>query len=151
MSRKTKSAKATKATKVVKRKKPKKVRKPSPAPVEPRHTREPTAPLRKICSTCHETHEGNSEESFDSLAGLDPEAVVYYDRDVVGSTNVNGLCGPRFRQNSVGLYAHYGSPGGANYVVYQWKLDDKRWVMIIEVPDREDADADADAAAGGAP
>ena len=95
---------------------------------------------------CHEPHEGDSEESFDSLAVLDPEAVVYYDRDVVGSTNVNGLCGPRFRQNGVGLYAHYGSPGGASYVVYQWKLYEKCWETIIEViPDREKS------VAGGTP
>jgi hypothetical protein len=89
---------------------------------------------------CHEPHEGDSEESFASLEILDPEAVVYYDRDVVGASNVNGLCGPRFRQNGFGLYAHYGSPGGESYVVYQWKLDAKRWELIIEVlPDREES------------
>jgi hypothetical protein len=87
---------------------------------------------------CHEPHEGDSEESFESLAVLDPEAAVYYDRDVVGLANINALCGPRFRNNGHGLYAHYGSPGGASYVVYQWRLDEKCWKLIIaSIPDRE--------------
>lgn len=81
---------------------------------------------------CNEPHEGASEETFASLAVLDPEAAVYYDRDVVGAANIDGLCGPRFRDNGFGLYAHYGSPGGRLYVVYQWRPDDKRWKLIIE-------------------
>lgn len=145
-SRKTKTTKVTRSSKFAKptkRKKPTKVLKSE----HTREPREPTAPPRRTCSMCHEPHEGDSEESFDSLAVLDPEAVVYYDRDVVGLANVDGLCGPRFRQNVSGLYAHYVSPGGARYVVYQWKLDDKRWEMIIEVlPDREKR-----VAAGGTP
>ncbi len=96
---------------------------------------------------CHEPHEGDSEESFESLAVLDPEAAVYYDRDVVGVANIRGLCGPRFRQNGFGLYAHYGSPGGRCYVVYQWKLEALRWELIIDAA----VDRAKSSAAGGTP
>ena len=78
---------------------------------------------------CGNPHVGDSEESFASLAALDPEAAVFYDRDIVGVANVDGLCGPRFRKNSAGLYAHYGSPSGARYVVYEWKKT--CWKLII--------------------
>ena len=107
----------------------------------------PFDPVITICSMCGESHVGDSEESLASLAVLDPEAAVYYGRDVVGAINVVGRCGPRFRQNSSGLFAHYGAPAGRFYVVYQWKLDEKRWEAIIDVQ----LDRDRRIVAGGAP
>lgn len=127
MSRKTKKPKGT----TTKKPKRKKRRMPPLLPLPPL-PRQPTAPPRNICALCQEPHEGNSEESFTSLAVLDPEAAVFYDRDVVSASNVTGLCGPRFRNNGFGLYAHYGSPGGPSYVVYQWNPGDNGWRLIIE-------------------
>jgi len=82
-----------------------------------------------LCVMCGApAHVGHSEESFVSLAALDPEAAVFYDRDLATLADVAGLCGPRFRQTpGQGLFAHYGSPQGERYVVYHWETEAKRW------------------------
>lgn len=88
----------------------------------------------RTCPLCHESaHLGDSEESFTTLAALNPEAAVFYDRDLAESADASGLCGPRFRQNSGGLHAHYGNPAGARYIVYKWQAEPKLWEKILDI------------------
>lgn len=102
-----------------------------------RKTPKKTFNVKKIslCLMCGApAHVGDSEESFVSLAALDPEAAVFYDRDLATSDAVVGLCGPRFRQTrGQGLFAHYGSPQGARYVVYHWDPESKSWKSFGEM------------------
>jgi hypothetical protein len=83
------------------------------------------------CIYCGALHQGDSEES---LATLDPEAAVYFDRDLADQQHVIGLCGPRFRISSlIGLHAHYGSAasGRDRYVVFHWDAEALRWDQVI--------------------
>src|SRR5436190_2004284 len=90
-------------------------------------------PQLPTCPLCGEpAHQGDSEESLAALAALNEEAAVYYDRDLATNDDVEGLCGPRFRKNSSGLYAHYGSAGGCRYVVYTWLTGEKRWNRVLD-------------------
>lgn len=83
-----------------------------------------------LCPICHcPAHVGDSEEA---LSTLDPEAAVFYDRDVAEVDCVRGLCGPRFRLNTSGLHAHYGSPAGKRYVVFFWEPTVSLWKLIID-------------------
>jgi hypothetical protein len=107
----------------------------------------PQAVQVNLCPLCQEpAHQGDSEETFDSLVALNPEAAVFFDRDLAEAATVTGLCGPRFRQNSAGLYAHYGSPRGARYVVYQWQPEPQLWKICVDtaetvaLPDRAHLD-----------
>jgi len=106
-------------------------------PATKRPARTKTVPSQ-ACPFCRgPVHQGDSEESFASLASLDPEAAVFYDRDLADVNIIGGLCGPRFRQNSIGLHAHYGNPAGAGYVVYKWQADQKLWKKIIDSIDSD--------------
>lgn len=75
---------------------------------------------------------GDSEETLAALAALDPEAAVFYDRDLAEALDLRDLCGPRFRSNGAGLHAHYGNPAGARYVVYKWKVEPQLWEKILD-------------------
>lgn len=85
---------------------------------------------------------GNQEET---LTSLDPDALVFYDRDVGPESRVAGLCGPRFRPVDEsfpdrGLRAHFGFPyaGKDGYAVYRWVPRHSRWFREIpEVPKAE--------------
>lgn len=87
---------------------------------------------RPICPSClGPAHVGDSEEP---LIKLDPEAAVFYDRDVAETERVIGLCGPRFRLSGGRLHAHYGRPFGARYTVFAWSPVKKSWEIVIENP-----------------
>lgn len=90
-------------------------------------------PQGPTCSLCGEpAHQGDSEETLAALAVLDEEAAVYYDEQLATHAAVADLCGPRFRQNNAGLFAHYGSPHGERYVVFQWDRESKSWRSYLE-------------------
>ena len=96
--------------------------------------------LTPVCALCGDSaHQGDSEESLESLAALNPEAAVFFDRDLADLADVAGLCGPRFRQSAVGLCANYGSPAGRRYVVYRWDTDDQHWVQYVDAARGVDA------------
>lgn len=123
-----------------KTKKPKQTKKPRKS-----QTKQPAAPASVVvaptatppfesrpstrCRNCGaHSHEGNSEES---LVDLDPEAAVFYDRDVADTDLVVGLCGPRFRISGGRLHAHYGWPGGI-YKVFEWGHGKQSWGLIVD-------------------
>ena len=67
------------------------------------------------------------------IASIDPEACVYFDRDVCLPGAVADLCGPRLRTTAgQGLLAHFGSPAGDRYVVFNWRPKDARWKCVID-------------------
>jgi hypothetical protein len=74
-------------------------------------------------------HEGNSEEP---LAALEPDAVVFFDRDVAEPGIVADLCGPRFRITNSQLLAHFGSPAGKRYVVFCFNKEAKGWKLLVD-------------------
>ena len=49
------------------------------------------------CPFCSGEHRGNfgDEQTFEAVAAFDPEAAVFFDRDVVEDDAPRGLCGPR--------------------------------------------------------
>lgn len=85
-------------------------------------------PIKNRCHNCGGEHTGDSEES---LMALDPEAAVFYDRDVADTNLIAGLCGPRFRMSGRRLHAHYGTPA-RTYKVFEWSDTKKSWTMIID-------------------
>ena len=93
---------------------------------------DPTKSVALQCSFCGGVHEGVPALEK-SLAELDPDAAVFFDRDVVepGLVCAN-LCGPRFRLTNRTLLAHFGSPAGACYVVFRFDAMDKKWTVIID-------------------
>lgn len=89
-----------------------------------------SAASASFCPHCHgPMHEGDSEEP---LAALEPDAVVFFDRDVVEPGIVADLCGPRFRITNRQLLAHFGSPAGTRYVVFTFNKEAKSWKSIID-------------------
>lgn len=93
----------------------------------------PRRTSRVTCPSCHgPAHEGTSEES---LIALNPEAAVFYDRDVADTDLVAGLCGPRFRLSGGRLHAHYGWPGSI-YKAFEWSPTTQSWALIIDTSPR---------------
>ena len=128
--------KAAKKTKKASKKSKKALNKPSKKTSTETSKKRSSTTKKSICLMCgvSPAHVGDSEESFISLATLDPEAAVFYDRDLATSADVAGLCGPRFRKTlGQGLFAHYGAPQGARYVVYHWKPESKHWTLFGEM------------------
>lgn len=92
-----------------------------------------------VCTHCGRKHQGTAEEG---LTSIDPEAAVYFDRDVANDPQIVDLCGPRFRDSSIiGLHAHYGFPN-LRYVVYRWHRHEKLWMR--EIPTFTKAEARED-------
>ena len=92
---------------------------------------DPTKSVALQCSFCGGVHEGVPALEK-SLAELDPDAAVFFDRDVVEPGLVANLCGPRFRLTNRTLLAHFGSPAGACYVVFRFDAMYKKWTVMID-------------------
>ena len=92
---------------------------------------DPTKSVALQCSFCGGVHEGVPALEK-SLAELDPDAAVFFDRDVVEPGLVANLCGPRFRLTNRTLLAHFGSPASERYVVFNFAPNAKRWVAMID-------------------
>jgi hypothetical protein len=89
-----------------------------------------------VCSACGRPHQASIEAD---IATIDPEAAVYFDRDVAADPSLVDLCGPRFRPSYIiGLHAHYGYPG-QRYVVYRWDAGRKLWIRKIPELTKQEA------------
>jgi hypothetical protein len=99
----------------------------------------------KRCPHCPEgSHEG--DPAFEkTLAELDSDAMVFFDRDI-GETGIAvDLCGPRFRLTNGHLFAHFGSPRrlydrqGSHYVVFCFDPAVKCWKLVTDTRVAEQA------------
>jgi hypothetical protein len=92
----------------------------------------------KHCPHCPEgSHEGDPALE-QTLAELTPDALVFFDRDVVVPGVAADLCGPRFRFTNGHLCAHFGSPRrlydrrGSHYVVFYFDPAAKSWSLVTD-------------------